>query len=165
MLLKAPEPLRLFAEDADGLTVIAAHLQDALTIPSDLTYLPRRRRFIGVFNRFMWQEAEGAEGLTDAGGKPYWRIQSALEFDGVLQVKSQNMPDDAPRMPLELLTVSFEPTAPEDEEDPAGTVVLVFAAGPAIRLDVECLAVYMRDYGKPWSSANRPRHRLDDPQG
>jgi len=44
--------LTLAAEDAADLEVISARLQDAVAQMKDLVYLPKRRRFAALFNRF-----------------------------------------------------------------------------------------------------------------
>ena len=46
--------LRLRAIDQLDLSVIAAHLQDAVTKVADMGYDTRRRRLAILFNRFMW---------------------------------------------------------------------------------------------------------------
>ena len=45
---------RLAALDAEDLTVISAHLQDAILRPEDLTYLAGEHRFLMVARRFDW---------------------------------------------------------------------------------------------------------------
>src|SRR5262245_5336536 len=51
--------LTLIAFDADDLSVISAHLQDAVLKVGDVAYLPREKRFAAVGNRFDWAEAIG----------------------------------------------------------------------------------------------------------
>jgi len=46
--------MTLAAEDAADLEVISARLQDAVAKVKDLVYLPKRRRFAALFNRFQW---------------------------------------------------------------------------------------------------------------
>jgi hypothetical protein len=59
----------------------------------------------------------------------------------------------------ELLAVSFEPGEP-----PAGRVILQFADGGAVRLNVECIEAELRDLGPAWEAKSRPRHP-EDPAG
>ncbi|MCP5432427.1 MAG: DUF2948 family protein [Alphaproteobacteria bacterium] len=148
---RPPELLKLAAEDADDLVLVAAQLQDAITMVGDLTYLPGGRRFVAVFNRFMW------DGKGRDAEKPFWRCHAGLEVRSVLGAKIGGIPRDEPKGALELLTLSFA-KASEDPEDPSGAITLVFAGGGAVRLDVECVEVYMRDYGEPWRTARRPSH-------
>jgi hypothetical protein len=58
---------------------------------------------------------------------------------------------------LNLLSISFEPTAP-----PAGTVLFTFSGGAAIRLFVECLEAQMRDSGLRWTTHRKPGHAICD---
>ena len=43
--------LKLIALDAEDLSVVSAHLQDAVLQVGDLAYLPKERRFAAVANR------------------------------------------------------------------------------------------------------------------
>jgi hypothetical protein len=58
---------------------------------------------------------------------------------------------------LSLLTVGFEPAEP-----PAGSILLRFADGAAIRLDVECIEAELNDLGPVWHAASMPRHDEQD---
>ena len=141
--------LRLKAEDAEDLDVISAHLQDAVARVGDIAYLPSKRRFALVFNRFMWEDLRRSEKPNG----PFRRVRSGIHFDGVLRVRSQNVRQDAKDAVLELLSVRFEPAA-----DGAGAVTLVFSGGGAIRLEVECLDAEITDLSEPWATKNKPGH-------
>src|SRR6478609_9369444 len=92
------ELLRLAALDAEDLTVISAHLQDAILRPEDLTYLAGEHRFLMVARRF-----------------------AGVHFERVLTVKTRGLkPGDA--MPMSLLALTFTPT-----NAPSGHVDLVFS--------------------------------------
>ena len=52
-------PLRLLAEDAEDLKVIAAALQDAVGKIGDISYEPGAQRLTLAFNRYRW-EAKGS---------------------------------------------------------------------------------------------------------
>ena len=54
--------LRLRAIDTLDLSVIAAHLQDALATMADVGFEKKNRRFAILFNRFMWEDVETAKG-------------------------------------------------------------------------------------------------------
>ena len=43
-----PGSLKLLALDPEDLTIIAAHLQDAVGVIGDLAYLPKERRFVAL---------------------------------------------------------------------------------------------------------------------
>ncbi len=137
--------LRLRAEDSEGLGILATAVQDALAKPQDIKFDKGGRAFGLELNRFQWEKA----------GKrpPFFRSRAVLAFTGVLGVRSQKMPrgvDDV----LVLLDLQFTPAA----EPPGGSVRLVFATGPQIELDVECLDVTLQDTGTTWPTRRKPDH-------
>jgi len=138
--------LTLAAEDAADLEIISARLQDAVAQMKDLVYLPKKRRFAALFNRFVW-EADQKKGDL--------RVRTGLHFDGVLSVKSHKLKRGAPEAVVSLLAVQFTPTG---GEDPGGTVELVFAGGGALRLEVEVLDAGLTDIAGPWAAMGRPEH-------
>ena len=137
--------LKLAAADAEDLEVLSARLQDATAKLKDLAWLPKQRRFAGLFNRFRWEEVREAN----------TRVRSGLHFDGVLSVRSQNMKRGAPEAVVSLLTITF---APKGGEDPGGVIELVFAGGGALRLEVESIDAELRDLTGPWAAIGRPKH-------
>ena len=138
--------LTLAAEDAADLEVISARLQDAVAKVKDLVYLPKRRHFAALFNRFQW-EAERKKGDL--------RVRSGLHFDGVLSVKSHNIKRGAPDAVVSLLAIKF---TPKGAEDPAGTIELIFSGGGALKLDVECIDAGLADVSGVWAARGRPTH-------
>lgn len=141
------ELLRLAALDAEDLAVISAHLQDAILRAADLTYLMGERRFLMALRRFDWS--------AEPGAAPRRRL-SGVHFERVLGVRTRGI-DQGDAMPLSLLAVTFEPT-----EAPSGHVILVFSGGAAIRLEVECVEVRMKDLGPVWEAVARPGHAADE---
>jgi hypothetical protein len=150
--------LRLRAVDPIDLSVIAAHLQDAVAQVGDMAYQPQRRRFAVLFNRFMWEDVEDEKGRgAKADAKaPYRRVRAALHFDGVERVQTQGMKLGVKEAVAELLTLAFEARS-----EPAGVVTLTFAGGGAIKLDVECLDAWLTDVSAPWPTQYRPGHEGD----
>jgi hypothetical protein len=138
--------LKLMAEDASDLDIIAAAAQDALLRVGDVSYDQKARRFSAMINRFRWEQA-GEKG-------PFERVRSALSFESVLSVKSRKVRLDAPDAVASLLSVSFTP----DAEPPGGNVRLVFAGGGEIALEVECLDALLMDMGAAWRTPRRPDH-------
>ncbi len=136
--------LTLGAEDAADLEVISARLQDAVAQVKDLVYLPKRRRFAALFNRFQWEAGRGD-----------LRVKSGLHFDGVLAVKSQNLKRGSPEAVVSLLAIKFTPKA---TDDPAGTIELIFSAGGTLKLDVECIDAGLSDVSGVWAARGRPAH-------
>lgn len=149
------KPLHLRIEDDNDLSVVSAHLQDAVTAVGDFAFEKKRRRFAGVFNRFRW-EAEGGRSL---GPRRHSRVRTGLHFDGVLAVRSQKIKLDAKEAIVELLAVQFVPSGVA--EDPSGVVTLEFSGGGTIALDVECIEGHLTDIGQPWETRSKPKHDLD----
>ena len=138
------DELKLVVLDRDDLSVISAHLQDAVLKVGDMAWLPSQHRFALVVNRFDWQSADEDQ---------FRRRRTGLHFDRVLRVRRSKLRVDAPEAVLNLLAVTFDET-----EAPSGRVTLVFSGGAAVQLDVECLEAQMRDMGPVWETASRPTH-------
>lgn len=136
-------PLRLLAEDATDLQIMSAALQDAILRPKDIRWEKEARRVTIVLSRFCWE----------CGGS---RVMSAMQFGDVQAVKSRRLPR-APESALELLALEFEPT-----EAPSGRVVLMFAGGGDLRIDVECLDGVLTDLSDRWPAKLAPSHQEDD---
>lgn len=136
------EPLRLLAEDAVDLQIISAALQDAIMRPVDIRWEKEARRLTIVLSRFCWE----------CGGT---RVMAAMQFGDVEAVKSRRLPR-LPESALELLALDFEPA-----EAPGGRVILMFAGGGDLRIDVECLDAVLTDLSDRWPARVAPTH-LDD---
>ena len=145
--------LKLIALDAEDLAILSAHLQDAVLKVSDMAYLPRERRFAAVVNRFDWAAALPA-GEHESRRQ---RRRTALRFDRVVAAQLQGIDTKAASRVLSLLAIQFESAAL-----PAGAVVLHFAGGAAIRLEVECIEAELRDLGAVWSTRSTPDHAKAD---
>jgi hypothetical protein len=130
----APQ-LKLIALDADDLAVISAHVQDARVQAADIIWRQGEKRLVVGMNRLDWEQ-------TMAGETSPRRLVAALRFDRVLSCKSRNIDLGKPEAPLELLGIEFHPG-----EAPAGSAVLMFNQGGALRLDVECLECELTDLG------------------
>jgi hypothetical protein len=155
-------PLRLRAIDQIDLSVIAAHLQDAVAKISDMGMDAKKRRFALLLNRFMWEDVEDEKGKGPKADKsaPYRRVRTALHFDGVLRVQAAGLKLSNKQAVAELLTLKFDLGS-----EPAGVVTLTFAGGGAVKLEVECLDVWLNDMSAPWSTTLRPGHEVgaDEP--
>lgn len=134
-------PLRLLADDVEGLAVLSAAVQDAVAKVGDIAFEPRSRRLTVAFNRYRW-EAEG-------GG----RVRSALQFGGVMNVHARKIRRGAPDAILEVLALTFDPG-----EAPGGSITISFAGGADVRAQVECIDVILADVSQPWSTPRRPTH-------
>jgi len=141
------DTLKLVALDEDDLSVVSAHLQDAVVKIADIAWLPRERRFALVCNRFDWEGA--TQGLRR-------RRRTGLHFDRVLRVRQSRVRTGAEDAVLNLLAITFTPA-----DSPSGEVTLVFSGGAAISLQVECLECQLRDLGPVWETASAPDHATD----
>ena len=140
--------LKLIALDDKDLSIVSAHVQDAVMKVSDLEYLPAAKRFVLTMNRFVW---EAKSGLFRQHNE---RRQSVLHFDRVLGAKTSGIQRDKPAEVLSLLAISFVAIS-----KPAGIVELVFSGGGAVMLDVECVEARLADIGGSWEATSRPVHR------
>ncbi len=140
--------LKLLALEREGLGVISAHVQNTCVKRSDMAWLPKQHRFVVAGMRYDWVGAKTG---------PAERVSSVLRFDRVLKVSHlgfSGQPDDAP---LNLLAVTFEKTDP-----PAGMIILAFADGALVRVDVECVEVELCDMGLRRPAEACPGHALSD---
>ena len=135
--------LRLLAEDAEDLAVIAAALQDAVGKIGDILYEPATRQLTLALNRYRW-EGKGGE-----------RVRSAIQLGSVLKVQARKLRRGAKDAVVELLNIAFEPG-----EAPGGAVVFTFAGGGDLRAEVECLDVVLADVSSPWPTPRTPKHEL-----
>jgi hypothetical protein len=159
--------LKLSARDAEDLQVIAAFCQDALVPLSEMAYLADERRFVLVLNRFRWDRAPGGEGQTtgapaapqqdapfleeDDAGPVYERVLCGLTFENVTAVHSRSIDLRKRQEILAMLTIQYEP----------GTVLLLFAGGGAIKLEVSDMRCFLEDFGPSWPTRRRPSHSDD----
>ncbi|MER8994942.1 MULTISPECIES: DUF2948 family protein [unclassified Mesorhizobium] len=141
--------LKLVALDDQDLSIISAHVQDAVMKVSDLEYLPSVKRFVLTMNRFVWEAKSGFLRRHNE------RRQAVLHFDRVLGAKTSGIARDKPDEVLSLLAISFLAL-----DKPAGIVELIFSGGGAIMLDVECIEARLADVGGAWEATSRPVHRV-----
>ena len=162
--------LKLRARDARDLETIAACVQDAMVALSDIKYLPRERRFALMLNRFRWEAApagaaapvalaqgneSGDVGFADQGEAEFERIHAVLTFDRVRAVKRKRLEQAATDGLLSLLTLRLD----------GRYLLIAFAGGGAIRLDVDQLFCHLEDLGESWPTVWRPQHSDDGPGG
>lgn len=143
------ELLKLAALDGEDLTILSAHLQDAILRADDLTYLAGEHRFVLALRRFDWSAGDSV---------PPRRRLSGVHFERVLGVQSRGLtPGQGSEATLSLLAVTFTPT-----DAPSGIITLVFSGAAAIRLEVECIEVRLKDLGPVWEAEARPGHAAPD---
>lgn len=142
-------PLRVHALDAEDLHLLSACLQDALLRIGDMAYLPQKRRFALIADRFDWAREASTGDLE--------RARAGLHFETVRSVRCKGVARDYPNMVLELLTIAFE-AGPQ----PQGRISLNFAGGATILLEVDCIEAQLGDLGPRWRVSCRPAHELDE---
>jgi hypothetical protein len=138
--------LKLVAMDTEDIAVVSANVQDSVVKVGDILWRPAEKRVVVVINRFDWESTQASE-------PPYRRRRSALRFERVNAFKARNISCSDKEAVLNLLAVEFLPT-----DAPAGTVILTFSGGAALRLDVECLESELADLGPVWATACCPAH-------
>jgi hypothetical protein len=160
--------LKLSARDAEDLQVIAAFCQDALVPLSEMAYLEDEKRFVLVLNRFRWDRVPGGvEGSAagapaspqqdapflekDDAGPVYERVLCGLTFENVTAVRSRSIDLRKRQEILAMLTIRYEP----------GVVLLLFAGGGAIKLEVGGMRCFLEDFGPSWPTRRRPNHPDD----
>ena len=139
--------LKLAAFDVDDLTVISAQLQDAVLKVGDIEYLRRQQKLVMIVKRFDWESAEERRAAS------YRRRLAGVQFTRVRSVLSRNIQQESKDGVLMLLAVGFEPG-----ESPAGNIVLTFAGGGVMRLEVECIEAKVEDLGPEWETLHKPVH-------
>jgi hypothetical protein len=150
--------LRLRAEDAEDLTVISAHLQDAVVAVADIAFLPAENRLAMVLNRFCWECAPQAESPAGPGSQ---RVLAGMCLDTVRGVKTLGIDRAKRGHLLELLSIRVLPKAPGG--DAGGCVVeLLFAGGQALRVTADRLALRLEDLEEPYPTSWQPKHKLDE---
>jgi Protein of unknown function (DUF2948) len=150
--------LKLIALDAEDLAIISANLQDAVMTVGDLAFLPREKRFAAVVNRFDWVDAMVKEAASDRD-RSYARRRAALRFERVLSAQVHGMDLTDKGAVASLLAIGFEPL-----DAPSGQIILQFADGGAIRLNVECIEAELRDLGPAWQAKSKPQHPEHPPR-
>ena len=150
----ATDKLKLIALDEEDLEIVSSHLQDAVVRVGEMAYVPSRKRFAAVLNRFNWEKAAASD-------KPEHneRRRAALRFERVLGAQLKSVKPSQSDRVLSLLAVHFEP-----DELPSGYVTLTFSGGASIRLKVECIEAELTDLGPSWRAKSRPQHPGGEPE-
>lgn len=146
--------LALRAEDAEGLAVISALMQDAVGKTVDTAWMPTRRIFALVVNRFRWEQ----EDTASEGDATMWeRCRCGLHAENVMAVRATGFDPEKAQEAFELLSVTFEAG-----EDGTGTVRLDCSGGASFALEVEALDVRMADMEAVWKTGTKPHHDESD---
>ena len=147
------KPLKLMALDTEDLEVVSAQLQDAVTNPSMIEFVPKDQRFSLVVNRFAWDAQKPRSWFRKQ--TEFERRQAVLSVGSVQSVQSLDIDRSKEDQVLSLLALRYRAS-----ETPSGWIELVFSGGPVIRLAVEAIEVQLADLGSAWSTKFKPRHPL-----
>ncbi|PZU80476.1 MAG: DUF2948 domain-containing protein [Shinella sp.] len=139
--------LKLLALDNEDLSVISAHMQDAVFRISDMSFQPRGGLFSLAANRFVWEDSASRR-------KAYERRRALLSFKRVSAVRSIGFDRANGDNVLSLLAVRFR----AEGEGPEGVLELVLSGGGMIALDVECIEAQLADTGGAWETSLKPDH-------
>jgi len=141
-------PLKLAALDEEDLKILSAHVQDAVVKVADIRWTRTSGAFLMPMNRFAWEVTRRSRRRSNDQ-----RRRAVLHFDRVRRVQSAGVSPRDREAVLSLLAILFEASDP-----PAGTIVLPFAGGTTMRLEVECVEARLTDLGAAWSAPVRPKH-------
>jgi hypothetical protein len=153
--------LKLRAGDNEDVSIVSACMQDALVACNDLSFLPGERRFVLVAQRFKWENCPEFLRPDLVGIEPcenYERVNSILVFDEVTGVRLFDLRPVPEAKLLELLAIAVE----AGQEDEGPSVMLFFAGGGAIRLEVRRILCHLEDLGESWPTQRRPSHPMDE---
>ena len=140
--------LKLFAQDIQDLHVFSAYLQDSVIIANDIKFLPKTKKLICAFNRFMWEDAE--KGIF----RKNKRIRSALIFNNVLKVKSKGINPKKKTRILEFLAIKTE------IKDNYFDIRLIFSGDSILLVKAEEINSSLEDFGKTWETSYKPKHKI-----
>ena len=144
--MSAAPPLKLRARSVEDFAVVSAALQDALVPLGDISHFPDEKTFMMVVNRFRWEQ-DGAQ--TE-------RTHAGLRFDAVRQAQFRGIDRSDRSQFLSFLAIAFD-----GDEAAEGIVVMHFAGGGLIRLNVGGLYCILADLGQSWPTQWTPVHKSD----
>ncbi|MCU0900309.1 MAG: DUF2948 family protein [Cypionkella sp.] len=145
-------PLRLLAQEAEDVPVMAALVQDAVFPITEMRFDPRARRFAILLNRFRWED----RGAAEAAGRPYERVRSLLVVEDILRLRTSGIDRNDKDTILSLLTMEFAPGV-----EGSGILTLTLAGDGAIAIEVEAISLRLEDVTRPYRapSGKAPDHR------
>lgn len=146
--------LKLRAEDAEDLAVLAALLQDARAPLAEMVYQPEERRFAVAFRRYRREvqpDPHLTEGLTE--------VTCALVFEEIDAVRHRGFDPADMRRVHRLLTIATHPG-----RERLVHIHLIFEGGGEIQLRTDRIRARMEDFGEIVAAVEPPPfHPLDEP--
>ena len=141
--------LKLIARTAEELSVVSAHLQDAIANVSDIANLKKNKIFLLQLNRFMWEDVERGVFRKNK------RIRTILKFENVIKVHSKNINPSKKDNFLDFLTIETNKMPDNNYE-----MNIVFAGDAIIKVITEVIEVTLDDQGDAWNTKNVPKHKV-----
>lgn len=154
--------LKLRAADEEDLSIISACMQDSLIACNDMSFLVGENRFALGAQRFKWENCPEFMRPELIGMLPcenYERVNSVLVFDDVTGVRLLDLKPPGDGRIVELLAIAAEPG---EEGGDGPSIILFFAGGGAIRLEVRRILCHLEDLGEAWPTTRRPVHPTDE---
>ncbi|MGI9356589.1 MAG: DUF2948 family protein [Rhizobiaceae bacterium] len=145
--------LKLLAMDAEDLTVVSAHLQDAVMRVEDLVFSGGDGKLLLGLNRFTWE----AKPVRRFFSRQYGRRRSILQIDRITGLRSKGVDRSNKDAVLSILTVTFHS---ENVDDPSGVITITFSGEASLQARVECIEVRLSDQGGAWAASSHPRHHF-----
>jgi|TARA_B110000211_G_scaffold233592_1_gene300271 hypothetical protein len=139
--------LKLSATSVEDLSVISAHLQDAIVSIQDIANLKKNKIFLIQLNRFMWEDVE--KGVF----RKNKRTRTVLKFDNIISVSSKNINIKNNEKFLDFLTIESILLPDRNYE-----IKLIFSGDSVIKIKTEVIDVTLDDQGLPWETKTQPKH-------
>ena len=140
--------LKLIARTVEDLTVVSAHLQDAIVSVNDVANLKKNKILLLQLIRFMWEDVE--KGVF----RKNKRIRTILKFENVLNVLSRNVNQLKKDTFLDFLAIETNKMPDNNYE-----MKIFFAGDSIIKVISEVIEVTLDDQGEAWDTKNMPRHK------
>jgi hypothetical protein len=80
-------------------------------------------------------------------------VVAALQFGDVTRLRHKGLRSDDKGALVSVLALAFHPAEP-----PGGVVLLHFADGLELRLEVDCIDAVLADVSDPWPASREPVH-------
>ena len=141
--------LKLISKNQEDIKVISAYLQDSIVKVKNMAFLKKNRIFVMILNRFMWEDVE--KGFF----RKNKRIKSAVRFEEVIKVKSQNVNQKNKNKSLELLAIKSTKNIDENYN-----IKIFFSGGSLITMIAENIDVILNDFGETWNTKHTPVHKI-----
>lgn len=143
--------LRLYAEDHEDLSILSAHLQDALIPMESILYQEEDQTFSSLCHRFCIEHAE--KYMDENGDFLHHRVHTGLAFHHVSAVHYRGF-DRASTDYRHLNLLALQPR----EDEHGLNIHLLFAGESEIRLCVHKLYAHMKDLAPPYPAISKPAH-------